>query len=291
MNWRNWPVMVLAGLALLCLCEPLFAGLLGHSATDSDLLRRLAPPSGQFWLGADELGRDVFLRLLAGGKISLLTALCAASLSALIGTTVGIIAGYRGGFIDALLMRLSDFLLSLPALPLLIILSAIDAQKLGLGADAAASPWLSLYKIILLIALFGWVGIARLVRARTLSLRAQDFVTAARALGLGPTRIMLRHILPNVVSIVIVAASLAAGGVILTESVLSFLGLGIQPPLASWGNMLSQAEETMWENISLSLYPGLMIFVTVLALNCLGDRLRQQLNPHKQNLQPGRFLD
>lgn len=172
-------------------------------------------------------------------------------------------------------------LLALPVLPLLIILSAVDLQKLGLGAAAAASPALSLYKIIVLVALFGWVGVARLARARTLSLRHADYVRAARALGMGGPAIVWRHVLPNLMNTVIVAATLAAGNIILMESVLSFLGLGIQPPMASWGNMLTGAQDTIWDNPLAGLYPGAMIFATVMAFNLLGDRLQAQLNPRE----------
>lgn len=257
-------------LSLMCLALPLFEHLLGHRAADIDLALRFAAPSADRWLGGDELGRDVFLRLLEGGRVSLLIGLCAAGLSAVLGTVAGIVAGYRRGITDAILMRLSDLMLSLPALPLLIILAALDVQKLEVSADVAASPWLSFTKIILLLGLFGWVTVARLVRARTLSLAGRDFVRAAVALGHKPLAIMRRHILPNVMETVITAACLAAGAMILAESVLSFLGLGIQPPQASWGNMLTRAEDNLWQSPWLGFYPGLMIFMTVLALNALG---------------------
>lgn len=276
-----WPVLFLSLLALACLSQPLFEQALGHTANDIDLDMRFAPPSAQRWLGGDELGRDVFLRLLAGGRVSLLIGLCAAALSAAIGTGIGIVAGYRGGWMDALLMRLSDLVLALPALPLLVILAAVDVQKLGLSTDAAASPLLSLGKIVVLLALFGWVTVARLTRARAMSLAGQDFVRAAVALGHADRAIMRRHILPNVMTTVITAACLAAGTMILAESVLSFLGLGIQPPFASWGNMLTRAEDNLWQAPWLSFYPGLMIFVTVLALNRLGDGANRRITRQK----------
>ncbi len=259
-------------LAALCAALPLFESLLGHTADTVDLTRRFAGIAADRPLGGDELGRDVFLRLLEGGRVSLLIGLGAAGLAALIGTAAGIVAGYRGGWCDAVLMRLCDLLLALPALPLLIILAALDLQKLGLSADAAASPWLSFIKIILLLGSFGWVVVARLVRARTLSLAQRDFVRAAVALGHTDGAIMRRHILPNVMPTVITAGCLAAGAMILAESVLSFLGLGIQPPEASWGNMLTRAEDNLWQAPWLGFYPGLMIFMTVLALNALGRR-------------------
>lgn len=267
----RWPLLFLGALLLCCLLQPLFERLLGHTANDIDLALRFAAPSAARPLGGDELGRDVFLRLLAGGRVSLLIGLLAAGLSAACGTLIGIVAGYRGGAVDAVLMRLSDLVLALPALPLLIILAAIDTQKLGLPADMAASSFFSLAKIVVLLSLFGWVTVARLTRARTLSLATQDFVRAAIALGHSPRAIMRRHILPNVMDTVVTAACLSAGVMILSESVLSFLGLGIQPPFASWGNMLTRAEDNLWQAPWLSLYPGLLIFLTVLALNRLGE--------------------
>ena len=266
--------LFLALLSLACAAQPLFEALLGHAADDIDLARRFAGPHAAQWLGGDELGRDVFLRLLDGGRVSLLIGLGAAGLSACLGTLVGILAGYRGGLADAALMRLSDLMLALPALPLLIILSALDPQKLGLSPDVANAAWLPFAKIILLLGLFGWVTVARLVRARTLGLAGRDFVQAAVALGHGPAAIMCRHILPNVMPTVVTAACLSAGAMILAESVLSFLGLGIQPPAASWGNMLTRAEDTLWVAPWLGFYPGLMIFLTVLSLNALGGQQR-----------------
>ena len=266
---RRISLVFLTVLAIACVALPAFEWLLGHGANDVDLTYRFAPPSATQWLGGDELGRDVFLRLLAGGQVSLLVGLSAAVLSMLVGTLAGIIAGYRGGISDMALMRLCDVLLALPALPLLIILAAIDLQKLGISADMAASPWLGLAKIVVLLGMFGWVTVARLVRARTRTLANMDFVRAAIALGHGDRAIMKRHILPNVMQTVITAGCLAAGVMILAESVLSFLGLGIQPPVSSWGNMLTRAEDNLWQSPLLGFFPGLMIFLTVLALNNL----------------------
>lgn len=269
---KRLAALFLFGMVALCAALPLFELLLGHSAGDIDLTRRFAGISADRWLGGDELGRDVFLRLLEGGRVSLLIGLGAAGLAAVIGTAAGIIAGYRGGWADAVLMRLCDLMLALPALPLLIILAAVDMQKLGFSADTAAAPWMSFAKIILLLGLFGWVVVARLVRARTLGLAGRDFVRAAVALGHTDRAIMRRHILPNVMETVMTAACLAAGAMILAESVLSFLGLGIQPPAASWGNMLTRAEDNLWQSPWLGFYPGLAIFATVLALNALASK-------------------
>ena len=276
---RAMPGILLVILFALCFLAPAIEQALHFSSNEADLASRFLPPSFTHFLGTDELGRDIFLRLLYGGQISLTVALAAGFASALIGTTVGMIAGYFGGRWDALLMRLTDLLISLPSLPLLIILSALDLQKLGLSADIANSPRVSLYKMVVLISFLSWTTVARLARARTLTLRQMDFVRAARALGVSDLRIVLRHVFPNLMNTVVVATALAVGNIILMESVLSFLGLGIQPPLPSWGNMLTHAEETIWEHAQLSVYPGMMIFVTVLSFNFLGDAIQKARDP------------
>jgi peptide/nickel transport system permease protein len=176
-------------------------------------------------------------------------------------------------------MRFTDGVISLPLLPLLIVLAAIDIEKLGLPPEFARSEDVSLYRIVVIVSLFGWTTVARLVRAETLVIRAREFVTAATAMCAGPGRIMLGHILPNAVSPIIVATTLSVGNIILFESVLSFLGLGIQPPVASWGNMLTNAQETIWTAPMLAVWPGLAIFVTVIAFNFLGDGLQDALDP------------
>lgn len=279
---RYFPLLFLLVLAGICFAAGLIESALGISSNEADLGSRFLPPSNAHYLGTDELGRDVFIRLLYGGQISLIVALAAGLCSAFIGTTIGMAAGYAGGRWDALLMRFTDLLISLPALPLLIILSALDLQKLGFSAASAASENASLYKIIAIISLLGWTTVARLARARTLTLKEMDFVMAARALGVKGWRIVLRHILPNLMGTVIVATALAAGNIILLESVLSFLGLGIQPPLPSWGNMLTSAEQLMWEHAWLTVYPGALIFATVLAFNFMGDSLQAALDPRKK---------
>jgi peptide/nickel transport system permease protein len=270
---------ILLALALAAAAAPLVAAVLGQDANTVDLYHRFAPPSLAHPLGTDEIGRDVLLRLLEGGQISLLVGIVAASAAAVLGTTVGLVAGYRGGRLDGLLMRLTDGVIALPLLPLLVVLAAIDPRKLGVPASWANSEALSLYRIIVLVALVGWTTVARLVRGATLSLIAQDFVRAARALGAKPLRIMLVHILPNLASPIIVATTLSVGQIILLESVLSFLGLGVEPPLASWGNMLTGAQDIIGVAPQLALYPGLLIFVTVIACNFLGDGLQDALDP------------
>jgi peptide/nickel transport system permease protein len=275
--------LVLLLLVVFCSSSGWFEQALGVSSSEADLAGRFQPASAAHPLGTDELGRDVFLRLLQGGQVSLTVAFAAALAAAFIGTSLGVAAGYLGGRWDALIMRLTDLLIALPALPLLIILSALDLQKLGIDAETASSDRMSLFKIIVLISVLSWTTVARLARARALTIRQMDFVRAAKALGVSSFRIVLRHILPSLLNTVIVATALSAGNIILTESVLSFLGLGIQPPLPSWGNMLTHAEQTIWTEPHLTFYPGAMIFVTVLAFNFLGDALQKAWDPKAKN--------
>jgi peptide/nickel transport system permease protein len=252
---------------------------LGLDAQSIDIMAQLAPPSAAHPLGTDDIGRDLLIRLLRGGQISLVVGLLTALVAAVFGTIIGLTAGYLGGAADAFLMRLTDGVIALPLLPVLIVLGAIDPVKLGLPTDAFQSEWAGLARIVIIIGLVGWTTVARLVRAATLSIKVQDFVRAAEALGAGPGRIMARHILPNVAQPVIVATTLSIGNIILLESALSFLGLGVQPPLPSWGNMLSNALDQLYNAPALALWPGALIFLTVLAFNLLGDGLQDALDP------------
>ncbi len=258
---------------------PLVEGLLGVDGNEVDLLARFGASSPGHPLGTDELGRDVLVRLLFGGRVSLTVALTTAFAAAVIGAAIGLVSGYYGGWVDAPLMRLTDGVIALPLLPLLIILAAVDMGKIPYldGLDDSASS--SLYRIVLIITLVGWTTVARLVRGAALSLREREYVLAARGMGAAGLRIMTVHILPNVMSPIIVATTLSVGNIILFESVLSFLGLGIQPPIASWGNMLNNAQELIYEAPALAFYPGLAIFLTVIAFNFLGDGLQDALDP------------
>jgi len=270
---------VLAALALAALAAPVVEALTSANAATVDLFNRFQPPSAMHPLGTDELGRDTLVRLLYGGQVSLLVGLTAAIASAVIGTTIGLLAGYYGGRLDAFLMRFTDGVIALPLLPLLIVLAALDLGKLGLPDALVTSENVSLYRIIAIVALVGWTAVARLVRGTALSLRERPFVSAAGAQGATAFRIMTVHILPNLASPIIVATTLSVGNVILLESVLSFLGLGIQPPIPSWGNLLTNAQELIWDVPSLAFYPGVLIFVTVIAFNFLGDGLQDALDP------------
>lgn len=270
-------LVVLALLAGLSAAAGLIAGWLEIDPTAVDLFGQFGPPSPQHPLGQDSLGRDVMIRLLEGGQVSLSVALASALVAALIGTAIGLTAGYLGGWPDALLMRLVDSVIALPLLPLLIVMAAIDPAKLGLEAAAEESTF-GLLRIVIIVALVGWTTPARLVRGATLAARAQGYVQAARALGVSPTAIAVRHILPNISGPLVVATTLAMGQVILFESALSFLGLGIQPPVASWGNMLTGAQELIWQAPMLAVYPGLAIFLTVVSVNFVGDALQDALS-------------
>jgi peptide/nickel transport system permease protein len=282
--FRRQPAAALAAVFLLLLAAVCGGvGLLGHwlglDPEAVNLFNRLQGPSAQHWLGTDELGRDLLLRLLHGGRVSLTVGLLGALAAALLGTLVGLLAGYRGGWADAALMRLTDAVLALPILPLLIVLAALDPHKLGLPEQWVNAADFGVYRIVAIVALFGWTTVARLVRATVLRLRESDFVLSAVTLGAGPLRVMVRHVLPNAATPIIVAATLSVGNIILMESVLSFLGLGIQPPMASWGNMLTNAQEMIWNAPRLALLPGLLIFLTVMAFNFLGDGLQSLLDP------------
>ena len=272
----------LVALLALALAAPVIARLRGIDPAMTDLFSRLEPPSARHWLGTDELGRDLFQRLLDGGRISLLVGFAGALLSAVLGAVIGVVAGYLGGRLDSLLMRVTDGVIALPLLPLLIVLAAIDPRKLSIPPEIAQSETFSLYRLVLIVALTGWTTVARLVRAETLSLKARDFTRAAQALGASPLRIMFRHILPNTAGSLVVATTMSIGSLILLESTLSFLGLGTQPPTASWGSMLTGAQDLLRQAPLLALLPGVMIFLTVIAFNFLGDGLQEALDPRSE---------
>jgi peptide/nickel transport system permease protein len=233
----------------------------------------LAPDIAGHWLGTDEIGRDLWARLLFGGRISLTIGLTAVIIEILLGTFVGALAGYFGGWTDSILMRVTDAFLCIPLLPLLLVLTAIVAAE---STKAA----LNFGSIVLIIGFLSWMPVARLVRGAFLSLREKEFCEAARAIGGGNFRIMFRHLLPNAMAPIIVQATLDVANVIILESVLSFLGFGIQPPTASWGNMLANSQENITIAWWAAVYPGLCIFVTVLAINYMGDGLRDALDPN-----------
>lgn len=230
-----------------------------------DLKLVLMPPSAAHLLGTDQLGRDVLSRMIWGAKISLKVGFAATGLAIFIGTILGAIAGYYGRWIDAVIMRFVDIMLCFPTF--FLILAVI----------AFLEP--SIWNIMIVIGLTGWMGITRLVRADFTSLRERDFVLAARGIGASDLRIILIHILPNAMASVLVAATLGVAGAILTESALSFLGIGVQPPTPSWGNILTAGKDNIDIAWWLSLYPGLAILLTVLGYNLLGEGIRDSLDP------------
>jgi peptide/nickel transport system permease protein len=232
----------------------------------------IAPGVAGHILGSDENGRDLLSRLVYGAQISLTVAFFAVLMEIVIGTVVGALAGYYGGWVDYTLMRITDVFLSIPLLPLLLVLTAIVS-------DTSSKAALGFGVIVIIIGGLSWPSVARLVRASFLSLREKEFCEAARALGNRDGRIIFRHLLPNAIAPIIVQATLEVAGVIILESTLSFLGFGIQPPQASWGNMLANAETNMSIAPWVAIFPGLCIFVTVLAINYLGDGLRDALDP------------
>ncbi len=270
---------VLVMLVALCLAAPLFERWLGVSASETDLLSRFDPPTGGHLLGSDDAGRDELTRLLAGGWTSLSIGLLGALGSSFVGTIIGAIAGYARGKTDMVLMRITDGIIALPTLPLLIILAALDLSKLGFSQDFIRSGAAGYWRIVVIVTLLGWTGVARLVRASTLALAEREFVLAARAQGASSWWILTVHILPNAVSPVIVATTLAMGRVILAESALSFLGVGIQPPQTSWGSMLTNAQELIGNAPELAIYPGLLILISVVAINFFGDGLQAAFDP------------
>lgn len=245
---------------LALISAALMAPLIAPYAFDAlDLANRRAAPSSGHWFGTDELGRDLFTRVLFGARVSLAIGLGSALLSVMLGTLVGATAGYVGRWADDLLMRTTDAMLCIPRLPLLMIAAAF----------AQPEVWL----LVVLVSCVGWMETARVVRTSVQSIAARDFVAAARALGVAPWRVVVRHVLPGTIPVLTVATTLAVGRGILLESTISFFGVGVQPPTASWGNMLYQAQTTMSTEPWLAVFPGAMIFVTVLACNTLGDAI------------------
>ncbi|OQY82055.1 MAG: peptide ABC transporter permease [Anaerolineae bacterium UTCFX3] len=264
--------VVLGLLILLALLAPLSP----YSATASNTPEKYQPPSWSHPMGTDAMGRDLLTRVLYGGRISLMVGLLVVCISLAIGVPIGAIAGYYGGWLDNVLMRLTDAFLSLPSFLVLILLSAILRET-----NAPLLERNSVFTISLVIGVFGWMTFARLVRAAFLTLRELDFVSAVRALGGSDRWIILRHILPNAIGPIIVEATLDLGYAIIQESGLSFLGFGIQQPTPSWGNLLDNAQEHFTKYPWLGIFPGLMIFLAIISVNYIGDGLRDAYDPYK----------
>ena len=259
-GWKQPGSRVALAVLALLVVGALAAPLVAPYAFDAvDLANRRGAPSFSHWFGTDELGRDLLTRLLYGARVSLAVGFVSAAMSATIGVAIGATAGYGSRWLDDALMRLTDAMLSIPRLPLLMIGGAILGPNVPL--------------VIVLVGLVGWMETARVVRAEVQSIATRDFVLAARAMGATPVRVVVRHVLPGITGTVAVATTLAVGRGILLESALSFFGVGVQPPAASWGNMLYQAQTTMSTEPWLSVFPGAFIFVTVLCCQVIGDAL------------------
>jgi peptide/nickel transport system permease protein len=270
-----WSLWILLALALAVLIGPLFYKV---GINDIDFKARLAPPSAQHWMGTDDLGRDLLARVLYGGRISLAVGLAAMLMAITVGVIIGAIAGISRGWVDAALMWVTDLFLSLPQLPLLLLLIFLfrDPLKAMFGLEVGI-----FILIVLVIGGFRWMPVARLVRAQFFSLREKEFVEAARALGASTSRQVVRHILPNSLGPVIVAATIDVAAAIIAESTLSFLGLGFPPDVPTWGRILYDGRDYMDLAVHWALFPGIAIFITVLTINFIGDGLRDALDPRR----------
>lgn len=277
-RFRRHRLAVLGGVVILFfVIIALFAPLIApYDPLAQDLKLKNAGPSREHLLGTDELGRDTLSRLMYAARISLFVAFTVVLISETIGVIIGAVSGFYGGWVDSLIQRFVEFVLSLPTLPLLLALSAIfrDVAIPGLSRE-----WSSAVVIVLVLTSLQWITASRLVRGMVLSLREQEFTQAARALGMSNMQIILRHMIPNALAPVIVSATLNLGGVIVVESALSFLGFGIQPPIPTWGNMLQNVQNDMWTQPAKAFYPGLCIFLASLSFNYIGDGLRDALDP------------
>jgi len=252
-------LVLLTGASLLA---PLIAP---YDPEKLNILQRLQGPSERHWLGTDDVGRDVLSRLLYGGRVSLLVGLVSASLSVVIGVLIGGLSAQFGGFVDHLLMRFTDGMLAIPLFFFLLVVMAVFGSGLS--------------QIVVVIGLTTWMPVARVVRGEVMRVKGLPYVEAAHALGAGERHVILAHLLPQAVPAIIVAATLGVANAILLESGLSYLGLGIQPPIPSWGNMLQSAQAYVWNQPMLALWPGLLIFIAVMAYNSLGDGIRDALDP------------
>lgn len=260
---------VVVGFAVTAIFAPLFAPY-DPLAQGSLTTQAYLPPSAAHWLGTDQFGRDLLSRIIYGARISLTIGFVAVAIAVVLGSLLGAVAGYVGGWVDAVIMRFTDMVMAFPRLVLLIMIIALFRPSLPL--------------IILVLGLTQWPGTARLVRGEVLSLREQEYVEAARALGFGRRRIILRHLLPNVMAPVIVAATLGIGNTIVLEAGLSFLGMGIQPPTPSWGTLVADGRQNLIGAWWVATFPGLAIVFTVLAFNLVGDGLRDVLDPRLRSV-------
>lgn len=264
-------------------CTPIGRELRGEAwANCNDTSLKLKPPSAQHPFGTDVIGRDIFARTIYGGQISLLIGVAATLLEVILGTAIGALAAYYGGWVDSVLMRLTEAMLSIPSLFLLIVAAKFFSGRLPSVDFFGRELTSSVLVIIIVIGATSWMYLARIVRANVLSLRELDFVSASRALGVSNARIILTHLLPNTLAPIIVSASLGVAAAILSEAYVSFLGLGVQPPTATWGNMLDNAYQYLETAPWLWFFPGMLILLTVLSINFVGDGLRDAFDPRSR---------
>lgn len=272
--------LAIAGLILLIVMilfsivgPMIYSGITGYDCYEF-VGKKYEKPSSKFILGTDMMGRDVLLRTMVGGQKSLFVGISAVVVEVLIGTILGIVAGYYGGIVDNIIMRIVDIFMSIPSLPLLIILSAVLS-------DMGFPPDMKIYVVMFIIGFLAWPGLCRMIRGHVLSIREQEYMQAADALGIKDNRKMFKHILPNVIPIIIVTATLALGGNILTESALSYLGLGVVEPTPTWGNLIQAVNDlyNLKNRLWLWIPAGTCIFLTVMAINLFGDGLRDAIDP------------
>ncbi|TAG07670.1 MAG: ABC transporter permease [Verrucomicrobia bacterium] len=278
---------ILIAIILLCFVGPFLPFV--QSPTAVNLAESSRSPSWAHWFGTDPLGRDLFARVLYGGQVSLLVGLVATSVAVIIGVIYGAIAGYSGGYVDDLMMRLVDILFALPFLVLVILFSLVvdkpAAEFTNMVIEVTnferdrVAPITTLIPLFIAIGSIGWLTIARIVRAQVMAVKKQEFVEAAVSLGLSRTRILMRHILPNVIGPIIIYTTLAVPGIMLLESVLSFLGLGVKPPNSSWGSLIKEGADRMEIQWLLLFFPAIFFSTTLFALNFFGDGLRDALDP------------
>ena len=276
-RFRRHPgAMVGAVVLIILILSVTFAGLSPHDPETSDIKNRYQPPSWTHPFGTDGLGRDILVRVLFGGRVSLMVGFMVVGITLSIGVPVGAIAGYFGGWIDSVLSKFIDATLSLPGLMMMILIAAI-LREIDLPIVESSTT----LTIALVLGVLSWPTVARLVRAIFLTFREMEYVTAAKALGASNFRIIISEILPNGLGPIIVEATLGVGYAIMSESTLSFLGFGIMPPTPSWGNLLDNAQEHLSQYPWLAIFPGLMIFLTTISVNYIGDGLRDALDPYK----------
>jgi len=252
------------------------------AANKVDVTKRFDPPSAEHPFGTDEVGRDVLARSIYGGQISLMIGITSVMISITLGTVVGLVAGYFGGWVDSILMRIVEALLAIPTLILLLILQRVLIGNTSTINILGRELSVTVVAIVIIIGVTGWMGLSRIVRSMVLSLKEQEFVLAARTLGASSRRIIFVHILPNTIAPIVVSATLAVGGAIVVETALGFLGFGVQPPTATWGNILSRARDQIDEVWWLWMVPGVLIMLTVLAINFIGDGLRDAFDPRSK---------